>query len=90
MCSYSHLIYSFHVITVLYLAELVSSFLHHFIFLATLQLGQMVRTYQTLRKRRGNLPGQVFVDEEVGVSIYIISVLFKIIIKQVWIVENLV
>ena len=76
--------------SVLYLAELVSSFLYYFIFLATLQLDQMVRTYQTLRKRRGNLPGQVFIDEEAGVSIYIISVLFKIIITQVWIVENLV
>ena len=37
--------------------------------LVTLQLGQMVRTYQTVMKRRGNLPGQVFVDEA-GVSFY--------------------
>ena len=56
-----------HVITALYLVELASSFLHYFI-LATLQLYQMVRTYQTVRKRRGNIPGQVFVDEA-GVSI---------------------
>ena len=58
-----------HVITVLNLAELVRSFLYNFIFLETLQLEQMVCTYQTVRKRRGNLPGQVFVDED-GVSIY--------------------
>ena len=67
--------------SVLYLSELVSSFLYYFIFLATLQLDQMVRTYQTVRKRRGNLPGQVFVDEEAGVSSIIIFVLYKLIIK---------
>ena len=59
------------------LVELVSSFLYKFLFLATLQLGQMVRTYQTVRKRRGNLPGQVFVDEA-GVSIFKLSILCKV------------
>ena len=61
-----------HVITVLNIAELVSSFLYNFIFLATQQLEQMVRTYQTVRKRRGNLPGQVFSyisHDEAGVSV---------------------
>ena len=67
--------------SVLYLPEFVSSFLYYFIFLATLQLDQMVRTYQTVRKRRGNLPGQVFVDEQAGVSSSIIFVLCKLIIK---------
>ena len=69
-----------HVITVLNLAELFSSFLYNFIFLATLQLGQMVRTYQTVRKRRGNLPGQMFVDEA-GVSVYELSVLCIVIVE---------
>ena len=67
--------------SVLYLADLVSSFLYYFISLATLQLDQMVRTYQTVRKRMVNLPGQVFVDEEAGVSSCIICVLCKLIIK---------
>ena len=61
-----------HVITVLNLDELVGSFLYNFIFLATLQLEQMVCTYQTVRKRRGNLPGQVFSytsHDEAGVSV---------------------
>ena len=61
-----------HVITVLNLAELVGTFLDNFISLATLQLDQMVCTYQTVRKRRGNLPGQVFCDpshDEAGVSV---------------------
>ena len=40
-----------------------------------------MRTYQTVRKRRGNLPGQVFVNEEAGVSSSIIFVLCKLIIK---------
>ena len=60
------------VITVLNLAELVSSLLYKFFFLATLQLEKMVCIYQTVRKRRGNLAGQVFSYtslDEAGVSV---------------------
>ena len=63
-----------HVMTVLNLVEIVGSFLYILISLATLQLGNMVRTYQTARKRRGNLPGQVFCDpihDEAGVSVVV-------------------
>ena len=66
-----------HVITVLNLAELVGSFLYNFIFLETLQLEQMVRTYQMIRKCRRNLPGQISSytsHDEAGVSVTDFSV----------------
>ena len=72
---YSYIYIYINVIIVLNLAELVGSFLYIVISLATLQLAQMVCTYQTVRKRRGNLPGQVFCDpshDEAGVSVIIL------------------
>ena len=62
-----------HVITVLNLAELLAHSCTNFIFLATLQLEKMVRTYQTVRKRRGNLASHIFsytshVEAEVSVT----------------------